>query len=117
MNNTLDIAARLAAEAGPQASVGPSSSPATPMASRRVVLPDARTGARGRARRMLDRPWNGLPAAGRVAKRLMDIVVAAILLLLLAPLFAVVALAILISRAGRSSICSSESDRGDVCSA
>ena len=97
MNKRLDIAARLAAEAGPQASLGPSSSPATPMISRRVVLPDARPGPRGRARRMLDRPWNGLPPTGRLAKRLMDIVVSAILLLLLAPLFAVVALAILIS--------------------
>ena len=37
------------------------------------------------------RPWNGLPAAGRLAKRLMDIGVSAILLTLLAPLFAVVA--------------------------
>jgi exopolysaccharide biosynthesis polyprenyl glycosylphosphotransferase len=97
MNKRLDIAARLAADAGPQASLGPTSSPAAPMVSRRVALPDARPGARGRARRMLDRPWNGLPATGRVAKRMMDIGVSAILLLLLAPLFTLVSLVILIS--------------------
>src|SRR5215470_15017379 len=97
MKNRLDIAARLAVEAGPQASLGPSPSPAAHVNSRRIVLPDARPGARGRARRMLDRPWNGLPAVGRVAKRLMDIGITAILLLLLAPLFAVVSVVILIS--------------------
>ncbi len=46
---------------------------------------------------MLDRPWNGLPAAGRLAKRLLDIGVATIALTLLAPLFAVVAAAILVT--------------------
>lgn len=97
MNNRLDIGARLAVQAGPQASPGLPSSPAAPASSRRLVLPDARPGPRGRARRMLDRPWNGLPAAGRVAKRIMDIAISALLLLLLAPLFSVVAVAILIS--------------------
>src|SRR5262249_37020281 len=97
MNKRLDIAARLAVEAGPQGSLAPSSSPVAPVNSRRVVLPDARPGARGRARRMLDRPWNGRPAAGRVAKRVMDVTISATLLTLLALPFAVVALVILIS--------------------
>jgi undecaprenyl-phosphate glucose phosphotransferase len=97
MNNRVDIAARLAAEAGPQGSLGPLSSPAAHVNSRRVVLPDARPGARGRARRMLDRPWSGPPAAGRVVKRVIDIGVSAVLLLLLTPLFAAVAAVILIS--------------------
>src|SRR5262245_18981844 len=97
MNNRLDISARLAVQAGPQASLGPASSPAVAGGSRRVVLPDARPGAQGRARRMLDRPWHGLPAAGRVAKRMRDIGVSAFLLTLMAPLLAVVAVAILVT--------------------
>ena len=97
MNKRVDIATRLAVQAGPQASLAPPSSPAAASNARRVALPDARPGVRGRARRMLDRPWNGLPAAGRIAKRVVDIVISAALLLLLAPLFAVVAVAILLS--------------------
>ena len=93
MNNRLDIAGRLTVQAGPQASSGPSSSSSAPAGSRRVVLPDARPGPRGRVRRLLDRPWTGLPTTGRVVKRLMDIGVSAVLLLLFAPLFAIVALA------------------------
>ena len=77
-------------------SPAPCRAPAPPAGSRRVVLPDARPGPRGRARRLLDRPWNGTarPPAGSL-KRLMDIAVSAMLLLLFSPLFAVVALAIL----------------------
>jgi exopolysaccharide biosynthesis polyprenyl glycosylphosphotransferase len=97
MKNRLDMASRLAVDTGPQASLVASSSHATTVNSRRVVLPDASTGARGRARRMLDRPWVGLPAAGRIAKRLIDIGISAVLLILLTPLFTVVSLVILIS--------------------
>ena len=97
MNNRLDIAGRLAVQAGPQASSGPVSSSGAPAGSRRVVLPDARPGPRGRVRRLLDRPWTGLPTTGRVLKRLMDIGVSAMLLLLFSPLFAIVALAILVT--------------------
>jgi undecaprenyl-phosphate glucose phosphotransferase len=97
MNNRPDMARRLAVQAGPQATLGAVSSSAVPSNARRVLLPDARPGPRGRARRMLDRPWTGLPATGRVAKRVMDIGVSAILLTLFSPLLAFVALAILLS--------------------
>jgi undecaprenyl-phosphate glucose phosphotransferase len=96
MDKRLDIGVRLAVTAGPQASLGPTKSPSAPANSRRVVLPDARPGPRGRARRMLDRPWNGPPPAGRLAKRIMDLAIASLVLTLLAPLFLVVAAAILI---------------------
>ena len=85
MNKRLDIGARLAATAGMPGGMGPSSSPSAPPGSRRKVIADARPGPRGRARRMLDRPWNGPPPAGRLAKRLIDFVGAAILLTMLAP--------------------------------
>jgi undecaprenyl-phosphate glucose phosphotransferase len=96
MDNRLDIVARLAVQAGPRPKLNPAPSSAA-AATRRVVLPDAPPGPRGRARRMLDRPWNGLPAAGRLAKRLVDIGVSVLLLMLLTPLFAVVAVAILVT--------------------
>jgi undecaprenyl-phosphate glucose phosphotransferase len=96
MDNRLDIVARLAVQAGPQPKLNPAPSSAA-AATRRVVLPDTRPGPRGRVRRMLDRPWNGLPAAGRLAKRLVDIGVSVLLLMLLTPLFAVVAVAILVT--------------------
>jgi undecaprenyl-phosphate glucose phosphotransferase len=97
MDDRLDIMGRLAIQAGPQPNriATPNSGPSAH--TRRVVLPDARPGPRGRARRMLDRPWNGLPAAGRVAKRLLDIGGSAVLLVLVAPLFAVVAVAIMVT--------------------
>src|SRR5437660_3421781 len=97
MNNRPDMARRLAVQAGPQASLGAVSNSAVPSNARRVLLPDARPGPRGRARRMLDRPWTGLPATGRLAKRVMDIGVSAVLLTLFSPLLACVALAILLS--------------------
>ena len=97
MNKRVEIATRLAVEAGPQTSLAPPSSHVATANARRVVLTDARPGARGRARRMLDRPWNGLPAAGRLAKRIMDVSISAVLLLVLAPLFTVIAAAILLS--------------------
>jgi exopolysaccharide biosynthesis polyprenyl glycosylphosphotransferase len=97
MNNRPNIAGGLVAQAGPQGGLVAPSGPVAQTSARRVQLPDARPGARGRARRMLDRPWTGLPAAGQVAKRVMDIGMSAILLALFAPLLAVVALAILAS--------------------
>src|SRR5579885_3247533 len=97
MNNRPDITGRLVAQAGPQAGLVAPSGPAAQTSARRVQLPDAPPGPRGRARRMLDRPWTGLPATGQVAKRVMDIGLSAILLALFAPLFAVVALAILVT--------------------
>ncbi len=97
MDKRLDIAGRLAISASPQPTFGASSNSAVPASSRRVVLTDAVPGARGRARRMLDRPWTGLPAAGRLAKRLIDLGLSAVLLTLLAPLFAIAATAILVT--------------------
>jgi undecaprenyl-phosphate glucose phosphotransferase len=97
MNKRMNIATRVAVQTGSEASLGAPTNLVPALNSRRVVLPDARPGARGRARRMLDRPWNGLPTVGRIVKRMMDIGVSAALLTLMSPLFAVVAVAILVT--------------------
>ncbi len=97
MENRLEIGARLAVQSATPSNLGTPAGPTVPSNTRRLVLPDARPGPRGRARRMLDRPWNGPPTAGRMAKRTMDLVFATGLLLALAPLFALVAVAILLT--------------------
>ena len=62
-------------------------------------------------------PAWGRPAWGRLAKRLLDVAVATTLLVILAPLFALVAIAILISSGRPIFFFKSESGRGGGCSA